>query len=68
MNYQKTPYKSIILFWFCFNISFFGLAQEFSNDSTCIEKDLPELIRSALGKDPKLKETGASSLLIVPII
>lgn len=68
MNCLKTPNKSIVFLWFCFNLSFFGQAQDLINDTTCIEKDLPELIRSALGKEPKAKETGASSLLIVPII
>jgi len=37
-------------------------------DTTCIQRDLSDLIRSAMNKPPKVKEENSGSLLLVPII
>ena len=37
-------------------------------DSLCPERDIPDLIRGALNKPPKVKSDGAGSLMLLPII
>jgi len=37
-------------------------------DTICVQRDLPDLIRSARNKPPKVKEQKTSSLLLIPII
>jgi hypothetical protein len=50
--------------------SFFQLqAQEAPfQDTSCVQKDLPQIIREARNKPPKAKESGAGSLILVPIV
>jgi hypothetical protein len=38
------------------------------SDTTCPERDLPDLIRGALNKPPKIKPEDAGSLMLLPII
>jgi len=59
-----------ILLTLLFSFSLFSLlAQETQiPDTACVQKDLPQLIREARNKAPKSKETGAGSLILVPII
>ncbi len=52
---------------------FFGFnqlrAQESTDlDTVCAQKDLPQLIREARNKPLKVKEAGAGSLILVPIV
>lgn len=37
-------------------------------DTTCVQKDLPDLLRAALHKPPKLSYDNGGSLLLVPVI
>jgi len=37
-------------------------------DSTCIPRDLPDVIRSAMNKPVKIKDQSAGSLLLIPVI
>lgn len=37
-------------------------------DTTCIPRDLPDVIRSAMNKPLKIKEESAGSLLLIPVI
>lgn len=37
-------------------------------DSTCVQIDLPDLIRRSRGLEPKVKAKGSGSLILVPII
>jgi outer membrane protein assembly factor BamA len=37
-------------------------------DTACIQRDLPDLVRDWLHKEPKIKKEGSGSLLLVPII
>ncbi|WP_194776242.1 BamA/TamA family outer membrane protein [Pararhodonellum marinum] len=60
--------RSFFVFWIFLYFHSEVKGQALAPDTTCIDKDLPELIREALGKDPKPKEIGANSLLVVPII
>ena len=38
------------------------------SDTLCLERDLPDLIRGALNKPPKIKSEDAGSLMLLPII
>lgn len=53
-------------------LSIFSLAgaQEIADSATfpCPKRDLPDAIRESLGKPPKIKIEGESSLLLVPVI
>jgi hypothetical protein len=55
---------------FCFFLRTLpGQAQEkIDSSSTCPQKDLTDVVREKLGKPPKVKVEGSSSLLLVPII
>lgn len=48
----------------------YSMAQEVQvpTDTTCLQKDLTDLIREARNKPQKVKTPGSSSLLLVPII
>jgi len=37
-------------------------------DTACVQRDLPDVIRSAQNKPPKVKEATAGSLLLIPVI
>ena len=37
-------------------------------DSSCVQKDLPQLLRDALNKPPKPENSSSGSLILVPII
>jgi hypothetical protein len=39
-----------------------------SVDTTCVQRDLPDVIRSAMNKPPKVKAAATGSLLLIPII
>jgi hypothetical protein len=38
------------------------------SDTVCVQKDLPQLIREARNKTAKVKDAGAGSLILVPIV
>jgi len=49
----------------------FAWAQDVSvitQDTTCVPRDLPDVIRSAMNKPLKIKEESAGSLLLIPVI
>ncbi|MBC6366415.1 BamA/TamA family outer membrane protein [Algoriphagus sp. AK58] len=58
----------ILAFFLLMNFSHLRAQDIPSSDTLCIQKDLPQLIREALHKSPKVKEEGSGSLLLVPII
>jgi len=37
-------------------------------DTTCVQRDLPDVLRQAMHKPPKVKPSGEGSLLLLPII
>jgi outer membrane protein assembly factor BamA len=74
MKFRKGLY-TISLLNFCFILILLSpsivSAQDsikVKSDTICPERDLPDLIRGALNKPPKVKSEGASSLMLLPII
>ena len=64
---------SILKYWFILVLLGPGLmsaqdAVAVQSDTLCPERDLPELIRGALNKPPKIKSQDAASLMLLPII
>lgn len=74
MKIHKNWYwTSVLAFFLMFHFLVPGkvLAQDttpFKPDTTCPEKDVPDLIRGALNKPPKIKSQDAGSLMLLPII
>lgn len=73
MLYFTTTRKKGLFFILVFMIAVSGIISgqdtlSISADSGCIQKDLADIIRSAIHKAPKNKSQAAGSLLLVPII
>jgi hypothetical protein len=64
-------FKTILIFIsLCINWSE-TIAQEnnsINNDAVWVQKDLPQIIRGALGKPPVTKSDEKGSLLLIPIV
>ena len=75
-NYQMKIYFSACLGWhLMFSVIFLGISVILTGQDSVkvksdslIEKDLSDVIRSALHKPPKVKSAGAGSLILLPII
>jgi hypothetical protein len=46
----------------------FAVAQDMSQDTTCVQLDLTDELRSAMNKPPKIKSEKSSSFIAFPII
>jgi len=73
MQYFKLIFKRRFIFFFVLKIALQSLvaAQDslkVNTDLGCIQKDLGDVIRAALHKDPKDKSDQSGSLLLLPII
>src|SRR6187431_988925 len=67
MNKKSLPF----VFALSLLIPCFVHAQDSLNvvvDTTCVQRDLTDIIRTALGKPPKLSIDNGGSLLLVPVI
>jgi hypothetical protein len=66
-NYKSLLDLSLLVFFF---VSSSVIAQQApaAEDTTCLQRDLGDLIRQARNKPLKVKTPGASSLLLMPII
>ncbi len=59
----------VLLLWNTFNPDFlYGQDSPASVDTLCLQRDLPDVIRAARNKPPKVKPAGEGSLLLFPII
>lgn len=59
----------LAIMFFALPVSVFGQDSiSFTSGADCPQKDLPDVIRGALHKPPKVKSESAGSLLIVPVI
>ncbi|RIW12411.1 hypothetical protein D0X99_19275 [Algoriphagus lacus] len=58
----------LLAFLLLINSSLLRAQEAPASDTVCMQKDLPQLIREARNKPPKVKEEGSGSLLLVPII
>jgi len=63
--------KPFCLFLLSLFVPCFGYSQDsltVATDTTCVQRDLTDLIRAKLGKPPKLSIENGGSLLLVPVI
>lgn len=60
--------KELLAFLLFFSVHLLQAQDEPAQDSSCVQKDLPQLIREARNKPSKTKESGAGSLILVPIV
>jgi hypothetical protein len=64
-------FKSVLFFVLCCLFSVNTVSQEtnsLNNDAVWVQKDLPQIIRTAVHKPPKNKEDNTGSLLLIPIV
>jgi Omp85 superfamily domain len=60
--------RSFFLLFAFFTVQFTQGQEKIDSAISCPQKDLADVLREKLGKPPKVKPSGSSSLLLVPII